>query len=81
MVVGRACFDDGRTRMFAYVHRYEPSTAARLARFLQESGVDKERRVTIVADGTGSAAFEVARLARQVSHGDREARTHVRLAW
>ncbi len=58
MVVGSACFDDGRTRMYAYVHRQVQSAAARLDRFLQESDVDKERRVTIVADGAGE--FEMA---------------------
>ncbi len=64
MVVGKACFEDGRISMYAYVHRQVQSAAARLDRFLAESGVDKKCRVTIVVDGAGE--FEKAvRGARQ----------------
>ena len=53
LVAGRACFEGGRTRLYAYVHNQVPSAAARLDEFLQSCGVRNNQRVTIVTDGAG----------------------------
>jgi hypothetical protein len=53
LVTGRACFLNGRTRLYAYDHNQVPSAAARLGQLLQTSGVQKDDRVTIVTDGAG----------------------------
>ena len=48
LVAGRACFEGGETRLYAYVHNQVPSAAARLDQFLTASGVG--HRVTIFTD-------------------------------
>ena len=53
LVVGRACFEGGNTRLYAYVHNQVPSAAARLDQFLSASGVRSDERVTVVTDGAG----------------------------
>ena len=58
LVVGRACFEGGETRLYAYVHNQVPSAATRLDRFLTSSGVGHNERVTIFTDGGGE--FEKA---------------------
>lgn len=58
LVAGRACFEGGRTRVYAYVHNQVPSAAARLDAFLSTSGVHRGERVTILSDGAGE--FEKA---------------------
>jgi hypothetical protein len=57
-VAGRACFEGGDTRLYAYVHNQVPSPAARLDQFLTASGVSQDERVTIFTDGAGE--FEKA---------------------
>ena len=51
LVAGRACFEGGNTRLYAYVHNHVPSAATRLDRFLTDSGVGPNQRVTIFTDG------------------------------
>lgn len=58
LVAGRACFQGGRTRVYAYVHNQVSSAAAWLDQFLTASGVDANDRVTILTDGAGE--FEKA---------------------
>lgn len=58
LVACRACFDNGGSRLYAYVHNQVPSAAARLDQFLDTSGVGKCDRVTIVTNGAGE--FEKA---------------------
>ncbi|MES2943300.1 MAG: hypothetical protein V4772_10565 [Pseudomonadota bacterium] len=58
LVAGRACFEGGNTRLYAYVHNQVPSAATRLDRFLTESGVGPNQRVTVLTDGAGE--FEKA---------------------
>ena len=53
LVAGRACFDDGHTRVYAYVHNQVPSAASRLDEFLAANGVSPIARVTILTDGAG----------------------------
>lgn len=53
LVAGRACFEDGSTRVYSYVHSQVPSAAARLDEFLAASGVNPNVRVTIFTDGAG----------------------------
>ncbi|UUZ76922.1 ISKra4 family transposase [Polaromonas sp. P1(28)-13] len=58
LVAGRACFEGGKSRLYAYVHNQVPSAATRLDQFLTASGVGKDERVTIFTDG--AAEFEKA---------------------
>jgi hypothetical protein len=58
VVAGRACFEGGASRVYAYVHNQVSSAAARLDGFLRASGVDPNARVTILTDGAGE--FEKA---------------------
>ena len=58
MVAGRATFEDGHNRVYAYVHNQVPSAAARLDQFLRASGVGSDQRVTMLTDGAGE--FEKA---------------------
>ena len=58
LVVGRACFGGGKTRLYAYVHNQVQSAATRLDQFLTASGVGQNDRVTIFTDGAGE--FEKA---------------------
>jgi hypothetical protein len=58
VVAGRACFEGGSSRVYAYVHNQVSSAAARLDGFLRSSGVDANARVTILTDGAGE--FEKA---------------------
>ena len=58
LVAGRACFEGGNTRLYAYVHNQVPSAATRLDRFLTDSGVGPNQRVTVFTDGAGE--FEKA---------------------
>jgi hypothetical protein len=53
LVAGRACFEDGRTRVYSYVHNQVPSAASRLDEFLAACGVHPTTRVTILTDGAG----------------------------
>ncbi len=53
LVVGRACFEDGPSRVYAYVHNQVTSAAARLNGFLRDIGVDPTARLTILSDGAG----------------------------
>ena len=53
LVAGRACFEDGHTRVYAYVHNQVSSAAGRLHEFLAASGVSPDARVTILTDGAG----------------------------
>jgi hypothetical protein len=53
LVAGRACFEDGHSRVYAYVHNQVSSAASRLDRFLATSRVDPTTRVTILTDGEG----------------------------
>ena len=53
MVVGRACFENGSSRVYAYVHNQAISAATRLNGFLRDSGVDPKARITIFSDGAG----------------------------
>ena len=57
-MAGRACFEGGNTRLYAYVHNQVPSAATRLDRFLTERGVGPNQRVTVFTDGAGE--FEKA---------------------
>ena len=58
LVVGRACFASGKTRLYAYVHNQVASAATRLDYFLTASGVGHNDRVSIFTDGAGE--FEKA---------------------
>ena len=58
LVAGRACVEGGKTRLYAYAHNQVPSAATRLDRFLTDSGVGPNRRVTVFTDGAGE--FEKA---------------------
>ena len=58
LVAGRACFEDGKNRIYAYVHNQVPSAATRLDQFLTSYGVGHSERVTIFTDGAGE--FEKA---------------------
>ena len=62
LVVGRACFAGGKTRLYAYVHNQVASAATRLDHFLTASGVGYNDRVndrvSIFTDGAGE--FEKA---------------------
>ena len=58
LVAGRACFEDGHTRVYSYVHNQVPSAAGRLDLFLAASGVNPATRVTVLTDGAGE--FEKA---------------------
>ena len=58
LVVGRACFASGKTRLYAYVHNQVASAATRLDHFLTASGVGHNDRVSIFTDGAGE--FEKA---------------------
>jgi hypothetical protein len=53
LVAGRACFDDGSTKVYAYVHNQVTSAADQLDQFLISSGVGPDERVTILTDGAG----------------------------
>ena len=53
LVAGRACFEDGSTRVYSCVHNQVPSAAGRLDQFLTASGVNPDVRVTILTDGAG----------------------------
>ena len=53
LVAGRACFEGGHTRVYAYVHNQVSSAAGRLDEFLAASGVSPDARVTILTDGAG----------------------------
>ncbi len=53
LVAGRACFEDGHTRVYAYVHDQVSSAAGRLDEFLAASSVSLDARVTILTDGAG----------------------------
>ncbi len=58
LVAGRACFEGGGTRVYAYVHNQVASAAGRLDQLLASSGVSPNTRVTILTDGAGE--FEKA---------------------
>lgn len=58
VVAGRACFEGGQSRVYAYVHNQVSSAAARLDGFLRASGVDPHTRITILTDG--AVEFEKA---------------------
>ena len=62
LVVGRACFESGKTRLYAYVHNQAASAATRLDHFLTACGVGYNDRVndrvSIFTDGAGE--FEKA---------------------
>ena len=58
-VAGRACFEGGKTRLYAYVHNQVASAATRLDEFLIDSGVGQNDRVTIFTDGAGEFAKAV----------------------
>ena len=62
LVVGRACFASGKTRLYAYVHNQIASAATRLDHFLTASGVGYNDmvndRMSIFTDGAGE--FEKA---------------------
>jgi hypothetical protein len=58
LVAGRACLNDGRTRVYAYVHNQVASAAGRLDQFLADCDVSPTSRVTILTDGAGE--FEKA---------------------
>ena len=58
IVAGRATFEDGHNRVYAYVHNQVASAAARLDQFLCASGIGPNQRVTILSDGAGE--FEKA---------------------
>ena len=58
LVVGRACFESGKTRLYAYVHNQAASAATRLDHVLTASGVGHNDRVSIFTDGAGE--FEKA---------------------
>ncbi|MES2944730.1 MAG: hypothetical protein V4772_17830, partial [Pseudomonadota bacterium] len=53
VVAGRACFESGKTRLYAYVHNQIGAAATRLDNFLTASGVGDSDRVTIFTDGAG----------------------------
>lgn len=53
IVAGRALFESGKSRLYAYVNNQVPSAANRLDRFLKDNGVRPEERVTILSDGAG----------------------------
>ena len=53
LVAGRACFDDGSTKVYSYVHNQVASAADRLDQFLAGCGVGPKERVTILTDGAG----------------------------
>jgi hypothetical protein len=59
LVAGRACFEGGKTRLYAYVHNQVASAATRLDQFLTASGVGQNDRVTIFTDGAGEFAKAV----------------------
>ena len=62
LVVGRACFESGKTRLYAYVHNQAASAATRLDHVLTACGVGYNDRVndrvSIFTDGAGE--FEKA---------------------
>ena len=64
LVAGRVCFQDGRTRVYAYVHNQVTSAAARLDRFLSSSGIGAHERVTILCDAAGEFEKAVQRTGR-----------------
>jgi len=64
VVAGRVCFEDGRSRVYAYVHNQVPSAAARLVRFLSSSGIGAHERVTILCDAAGEFEKVVQRTGR-----------------
>lgn len=64
LVAGRVCFEDGRSRLYAYVHNQVPSAAGRLDRFLSSSGIGAHERVTILCDAAGEFEKAVQRTGR-----------------
>jgi hypothetical protein len=64
LVAGRVCFEDGRSRVYAYVHNQVPSAAARLDRFLSSSGIGARERLTILCDAAGEFEKAVQRTGR-----------------
>ena len=53
MVVGRARFDNGPSRVYACVHNQVPSDAERLDQLVRAIGIDPNTRITILSDGAG----------------------------
>ena len=64
LVAGRVCFQDGRSRVYAYVHNQVPSAATRLDRFLSSSGIGPHERVTILCDAASEFEKAVQRTGR-----------------
>jgi hypothetical protein len=67
IVAGRATFTDGTRKLYAYVHKEVPSTAARLDQFLSRNGVASDERVTVISDDAGE--FEKAVRGSQLARG------------
>jgi hypothetical protein len=77
LVAGRVCFQDGRSRVYAYVHNQVPSAAARLDRFLSSSGIGPLERVTILCDAASEFEKAVQRTGRHEVSGHRADGTEV----
>lgn len=68
LVAGRACFEDGRTKVYSYVHNQVGSAAGRLDEFLTASGVHQRTRVTILTDGAGEFEKAAKGCTRPICH-------------
>jgi hypothetical protein len=66
IVAGRATLADRTPRLYASVHKLEPSAPARLDQFLFASGVAPDERVTVISDDAGEfgKAVDGSHLAR-----------------
>jgi hypothetical protein len=68
LVAGRACFEDGSTKVYSYVHNQVESAAGRLDQFLAGSGVHPSTRVTILTDGAGEFEKAAKGCAQPICH-------------
>ena len=68
LVAGRACFEDGSTKVYAYVHNQVESAAGWLDQFLAGSGVHPSTRVTILTDGAGEFDKAAKGCAQPICH-------------
>lgn len=55
LVAGRVCCNNGKNRVFAYVHNRVPYASTRLDRMLISNSVGQDENVTISTDGAGES--------------------------